>query len=142
VTTLAGGQGPSAFLPPGFGGTQPPGRPLDGTGSAAQFGNVLGISTDSLGDVFVTDFDEVREITPSGVVSTSAGLYQLGATTLGHYPVYAPEPANLDGRETQARFNSPAGIAIDSAGDLYVADSGNNSVRLLTKTGFLRELYT
>ena len=68
VSTLAGGSTPQSA---GFG---PPGDPADGLGSAAQFGDVLGMIADAAGDLFVTVFNEVREINPSGQVTNGAPI--------------------------------------------------------------------
>ena len=92
---------------------------IDGTGAAAQFMNLSGIAVDSGGNVYVTDNTTVRMITPAGVVSTLAGT----ATVQGSF----------DGTGTAAQFMNPSGIALDSGGNLYVAD--NTTVRMITPAG-------
>lgn len=90
----------------------------DGSGSSAAFGGPQGIAVSSSGNLFVTDYlNTVRQITPAGVVTTIAG-----STTSGF----------ADGVGTAARFSGPAGIAIDGAGNLYVADYGNGAIRKIT----------
>jgi|CZKI01.1.fsa_nt_gi sugar lactone lactonase YvrE len=89
----------------------------DGTGSAALFNEPLGIAVDSSGNVYVSEnqnFD-IRMITPSGVTTTLAGT----AGTIG----------SKDGTGPAAQFNQPAGIAVDSKGNLYVADRANSTIR-------------
>jgi hypothetical protein len=95
----------------------------DGTGSAARFSSPDGVAVDSAGNVYVADTgnDEIREITPSGVVTTVAG--SAGQTGSG------------DGWGSAARFNSPYGVTVDSAGDVYVADRGNSEIREVTPSG-------
>jgi DNA-binding beta-propeller fold protein YncE len=44
---------------------------------------------------------------------------------------------SVDGVGANARFNAPAGIAIDSTGNLYITDTGNNEIRMITPTGFV-----
>jgi hypothetical protein len=111
VTTLAG----TAFL---YGSA-------DGTGSAARFNNPWGVAVDGAGNVFVADWgnDTIRKITPDGVVSTLAGL----AGTSG----------SLDGMGAAASFNGPRGVAVDGAGNVFVADSGNNTIRKITPAGMV-----
>ena len=91
----------------------------DGTGAAARFNAPTGIAVDSSGNIFVSDTnnDTIRKITSGGVVTTVAGLTSVGST---------------DAIGTAARFNSPWDIDIDAAGNLYVADRGNNLIRKLT----------
>ena len=90
----------------------------DGTNSAARFNGPDGVAVDSAGNVYVADAfnDTIRKVTPVGtnwVVTTLAGL-------AGH-------AGSADGTNSAARFNYPAGVAVDSAGNLYVADYWNNS---------------
>jgi len=100
----------------------------DGAGAAARFGGPAGVATDSAGNVYVADGSNhtIRKITPAGVVSTLAG--SVGA------------PGSADGAAAAARFNSPAGIAADSSGNLYVADLGNHTVRMITPAGTVSTL--
>ena len=97
----------------------------DGTGSAARFNSLFGIAVDLAGNLYVGDFNNnaVRKITPTGVVTTLAGL--AGTRNAGF----------RDGTGTTARFNGPGGLAVDSAGSVYVADSFNNAIRKITADG-------
>ncbi|HXB06703.1 MAG TPA: IPT/TIG domain-containing protein [Puia sp.] len=90
----------------------------DGIGRAAQFFAPAGICLAPNGNLYVADSynNEIRQVTMSGVVSTIAG-----STT----------PGNVDGPGTSARFNLPWGMAVDSQGALYVADSRNHTIRKL-----------
>ncbi len=95
----------------------------DGTGSAAKFNGLTGITIDSSGNLYVSDTknNTIRKITPAGVVTTIAGL--------------AGSSGSSNGVGSAARFNSPWDIDIDAEGNLYVADRGNNLIRKLTNNG-------
>jgi sugar lactone lactonase YvrE len=100
----------------------------DGTGSAARFSSPLGVAVDSAGNVFVADSSNftIRKITPDGVVSTLAGL-------AGSY-------GSADGTGSAARFSGSHGVAVDSAGNIYVADSANRTIRKITPGGVVSTL--
>ena len=118
VTTLAG--------QPGFHGWNPLDGPmpsLDGTGSAARFISLHGLTADAAGNLYATDENTIRKITPSGVVTTFAGT--AGSSNWG----------SADGTGSAARFNAPYGVSADAAGNLYVADTWNNTVRKITSVG-------
>lgn len=91
----------------------------DGNGENASFNKPWGITIDSQNNLFVTDYGNhiIRKITPTGAVTTVAGL----AGTTG----------NIDGPRTAARFTFPSGIAIDSGDRLFIADSNNHKIRMI-----------
>ncbi len=95
----------------------------DGTNSGARFYSPSDVTADGLGDIFVADSgnNTIREITPVGVVTTIAGT--------------AGVAGSADGSQTNALFNFPEGITIDSASNLYVADTLNNTIRMITTAG-------
>ncbi len=101
---------------------------MDGTGTGAQFSSPSGVAVDSSGNVYVTDKgnNTIRMITPTGVVSTLAGL--------------AGSPGSTDGTGSAAQFNSPVGVAVDDAGNVYVADTGNDTIRKITPAGVVSTL--
>ena len=97
----------------------------DGTGSAARFRSPRGIAVDNGGNIYVSDSGNhiIRRITGAGVVSTFAGTP--GAQ------------GNVNGQGTAARFYGPAGMVVDSAGNLYVADETANTIRKITAGGLV-----
>ena len=114
VTTLAGA--------PGLLGS------ADGTGNFARFTAPYGIGVDASGNVYVADTGNttIRKITPAGVVTTIAGA--------------AGKFGSTDGMGTAAEFNDPKGVAVDAAGNLYVADTGNDTIRKITQAGVVTTL--
>ncbi|MCU1382798.1 MAG: repeat protein [Acidobacteria bacterium] len=103
VTTFAGAHGSS--------GSE------DGVGSAARFFRPNGVAVDSVGTVYVADTNNstIRKITSDGVVTTLAGE--------------AGEGGFADGSPPAARFSLPTALALDGLGNLYVADTGNQTIR-------------
>jgi uncharacterized delta-60 repeat protein len=100
----------------------------DATGGAARFYNPYGIAADSVGNLYVADtFNHtIRRVTPAGVVTTLAGS--------------AGNVGSVDGPGPSALFNGPQGIAVDGAGNVYVADTGNQTMRQITAAGIVSTL--
>lgn len=100
----------------------------DGTGSAARFCQPFGLAPDSTGNIYVADSDNdtIRKVTSAGVVSTIAGTPQ--------------SVGSADGTGANASFNLPSGLAVDTAGNIYVADTGNATVRMITAGGVVSTL--
>jgi hypothetical protein len=100
----------------------------DGIGSTARFYLPGGVAADDAGDVFVGDTynHTIRKITSAGVVRTLAG-------SAGH-------TGSNDGRGSEARFYWPVGVAVDRAGDVFVADNGNHIIRKVTSAGVVTTL--
>ena len=94
----------------------------NGPGIYASFSAPNGVAVDAAGNVYVADYGNnlIRKITPEGGVTTLAGS---GA------------PGFANGTGTAASFYGPVGIAADAAGNVYVADYGNNLIRKITPNG-------
>ncbi len=100
----------------------------DGTGESARFANPWGVAVDSSGNLYIADTDNhtIRKITSAGVVTTIAGQAGVSGST--------------DATGTNALFNSPQGIAVDSSTNIYVADTGNHTIRKITPAGAVSTL--
>ncbi|WP_078350192.1 T9SS type B sorting domain-containing protein [Mucilaginibacter pedocola] len=112
VTTLAGSTSP------GY---------ADGTGTAATFDNPRGLAIDAENIVYVADQGNnlIRKITPSGEVTTYAGIKAGG---------------NTDGPRLLASFSSPTGVDVDAYGNLYVSDGANGTIRKISAAGIVSTL--
>ncbi|MFA6314504.1 MAG: hypothetical protein WCV99_06045 [Sterolibacterium sp.] len=151
VTTLAGTAGKSAHV--------------DGTGAVARFVNPRGIAVDMAGNVYVSDSGALRKISPGGDVTTLPGASGDGSPAIdGAGNIFVADTANnvvlkitpagvittlagaagvrgsADGTGTAARFFNPQGAATDSAGNVYVSDTGNHTVRKIDLAGTVTTL--
>lgn len=97
-----------------------------GPAAAAQMGAIQGIAVDLSGNVYLSDTDHqrVRKIDAAGTITTIAGTGAAGFSGDG-------------GPATAAQLNLPYGVAVDLAGDVYVADLGNNRVRKISPQGVI-----
>lgn len=99
----------------------------DGPLSSAMFYGAQGTATDAQGNTYVADLGNnvIRKITSAGVVSTFAGN-----GTAGY----------VNGSGSVVEFNNPQSVAVDAAGNVYVADRGNNVIRKITAAGVVSTL--
>jgi len=95
----------------------------DGQASAASFSGPIGIAVDAQGNVYVGDVGNhsIRKISPAGSVATLAGR--------------AGSQGATDGIGAAARFSAPAGLALDTSGNLYVADTLTDTIKKVTPDG-------
>lgn len=107
VTTVAG-----KLLPVGA---------VDGPGPVARFSGAVPLTADGEGNVYAADNHAIRKISPAGEVTTFAGKLGVADWT--------------DGTGEAARFRNPAAITIDGAGNLIVADTGNQAIRKISRDG-------
>src|ERR1035437_8085311 len=106
ISTLAGGAAPPT-----------PSAPMDAT-----IGSPLGVVSDAAGNVYFSGLSCVFKLTPNGILTRVAG---------NAHPGYSGD----GGPATGAELNSPGGVALDNAGNLYIADTMNNRVRKVSPAG-------
>lgn len=94
----------------------------NGPANVATFKTVAGLTVDNKGNVYVADLigNQIRKISPSGMVSTFAGSGLKG---------------DADGIGKSASFYQPSDVAVDAKGNIYVSDAGNNKIRKITPSG-------
>ena len=119
VTTFAGGgQFPSGPYT---------GHYVDGVGTNVRFYGPAGVALNSSGHVIVADADNyaIRIVAPDGTVTTLAGNDTSGFT---------------DGTGMNAQFNGPSGVAVNSSGHVFVADTVNSAIRVIAPGGIVTML--
>jgi trimeric autotransporter adhesin len=94
---------------------------------SAQLNAPQGIALEGAGNLYIADTNNnrIRKVTPAGIISTVAGNGSAAYTGDG-------------GAATEASLNNPMGIAVDSSGNLYIADRGNNRIRKVTSDGIIQ----
>jgi sugar lactone lactonase YvrE len=93
-----------------------------GPATAAQLDHPTAVAVDSAGNLYISELwnNRIRKVTPKGRISRVAGNGTKGFSGDG-------------GLATAAQLNDPHGVAVDSAGNLYIADSGNHRIRKVTR---------
>ncbi len=96
-----------------------------GPATKAQLNLPIGAAVDSAGDIFVADYanNVVRKVFPDGTITTIAG------SVMGFF--------GDNGSALNAGLSRPTGVATDASGNLYIADTMNNRVRMVSKTGII-----
>jgi sugar lactone lactonase YvrE len=112
ITTVAGGAS-------GYSGDS-------GPAASAQLNNPSGLAMDGTGNLYIADSDNnrIRKVSPTGIITTVAGNGNAGYSGDG-------------GPAAGGQFNTPTGLALDSAGSLYIADYGNSRIRKVSSAGIL-----
>src|SRR6266404_4786790 len=112
ITTVAGGGGN------GLGD--------NGPATAAQLTQPSGVAVDSAGNIYIADFQDqrVRKVNTAGVITTLAGTGSRDFSGDG-------------GPAASAGLNSPYGVAVDAAGNVYIADRANSRIRKVTAAGII-----
>ena len=116
IRKIAPGGMVTTFAGSGFAGHN------DAAGKLASFTQPTGITIDAQGNLFIADAGNslIREVNSSGTVSTIAGSDSIGY---------------VDGTGSAAAFFNPLGVAVDASDNVYVADAGNNLIRLIKSGG-------
>ena len=119
VTTFAGTAGSSGIS--------------DGTTTAARFNFPRGLKVDGSGNIYLADSQNhtIRKITPGGVVGTIAGVPGISGNIDG---------TSLGTGTNVARFDTPCGVAVDTSGNVFVADTENHTVREISSGGVVSTL--
>jgi trimeric autotransporter adhesin len=97
-----------------------------GPATAAKLSGPTGVAVDSAGNLYIADINNnrIRKVTTAGIISTVAGNGTRGYSGDG-------------GPATAAKINNPTGVAVDSAGNLYIVDSQNDRIRKVTTSGII-----
>jgi trimeric autotransporter adhesin len=113
ITTVAGNG------LPGFSGD-------GGAATSAQLNRPSGVAVDGAGNLYIADAinDDVRKVSPAGTITTIPGDGMLGFSGDG-------------GPATNAQLSSPQGVAVDGAGNVYIADLGNDRIRKVSPAGII-----
>jgi sugar lactone lactonase YvrE len=97
-----------------------------GPAASAKLNNPTGVAVDTSGNLYIADSynARIRKVTTDGVIQTVAGNGTAGL-------------AGDSGPATAAQLNQPTGVAVDTAGNLYIADRINGRIRKVTKDGLI-----
>jgi sugar lactone lactonase YvrE len=109
-----------------------------GAATNAKLWGPFGVAVDATGNLFIADSNNqrIRKVGTNGIITTVAGN---GFTTVFPYPPYPIVGAYSGdgGAATNAELNGPAGVAVDAAGNLFIADSGNSRIRKVGTNGII-----
>ncbi len=118
ITTVAGNGGYGGYG--GYGGD-------GGRATRALLFNPLGVAVDAQGNVFIADADNdrIRKVNAAGIITTIAGD--------GDFNTYSGD----GGPAVEAQLDYPRGVTVDGSGNLFLADTGNERVRMVTAAGVI-----
>jgi uncharacterized protein (TIGR03437 family) len=97
-----------------------------GPAASAQLNGPSGIAMDRAGNLFIAESNRIRKLSPAGIITTVAGSGPCSYTNCF---------SGDGGPASNAQLDHPSAVAVDSAGNVYVADSGNGAIRLLEPVG-------
>ena len=88
--------------------------------------SVFGVAVDGAGNLFIADAyaGRIRQVSPDGIITTVAGNGSQGFS-------------GDNGPATSAQLNNPSGVVVDSAGNLFIADTGNQRIRKVSRGGVI-----
>jgi sugar lactone lactonase YvrE len=111
----------------------PPGCGDGAAATAAQLSFPQGVAVDSSGNVYIADWgdNEVRKLAPTGVITVVAGDGTACST---------PPSCGDGGPATSAQLSFPETVAVDSAGNVYIADTGDNEIRKVSRSGTITRI--
>ena len=97
-----------------------------GAATSAQLNFPAGVSLDIYGSVYIADLrnHKIRKVTSAGIITTIAGTGDSGSSGDG-------------GAATSAQLNCPTGVSVDISGNVYIADTNNHMIRMVTSTGII-----
>ena len=125
---------PWGFISTYAGNGNPGYRGDGGPAVRAELSSPTGLAVDALGNLYIADSGNnvIRRVSTNGIITTVAGDVAADQSSggLGGF-------SGDGGPATQARLNSPQGIALDQAGDLFIADTFNNAIREVTPAGII-----
>ena len=122
ITTLAG----NGSVPASTGGAPGPAPGAGGPATSAPLYSPIGVALDSAGNVYFSDYatDRVHKVSSAGIITTVAGNGTLGSSGDG-------------GQAVNAQLGAPEGIALDSGGNLYIAETQTRKVRKVSPAGII-----
>ena len=125
ITTVAGTGIPTGFID-GEGGDPADDLGDDGPATGASLSQPNGLAVDGAGNLYIADEENhrIRKVTTSGIITTIAGTGQKGFSGDG-------------GLATSAQLEQPAGVAVDAAGNIYIADTVNQRIRMVGLDGII-----
>ena len=97
-----------------------------GAATSAKFSSPTGVSADNSGNVYIIDYgnQKIRMVTSTGIITTVAGTGWWGSSGDG-------------GAATSAQLFDPYGVAADISGNVYIADRGDNKIRMVSSAGII-----
>lgn len=98
----------------------------NGPASAAALSLPAGLAIDSAGNIYIADLNTIREVAVNGIITTIAGTGTVCAPSWGQ--------CGDTGLATSAQLTAPQGMVVDASGNVYIADTQDNRVRLITKS--------